>query len=428
MLSQKGELKPAFIDAKTNQLKKVQFIRVDGGHDEGPSHCEVQYWWTVWHLKTEAIATIITCRNSGASFRNRVELQNGCLSLAHTNLFIPSILNGSCLEGNGNVNSENLKENLSSAIDVYISRVSGAPCGSKQIELYCGARSTEYQKENNLVKIFLKGNKAEKEALEKQHVELYAKIKRIWELKKRYVNKNIPGKYAFSLLCCYKKDSIHPLCKNGPPGLSPTWYPAGPPLTYFQLSTKDPKRPFGQDNCPQCKSKCAGHYLKPGPLVEMVINSQQPPSVKPPSDVIWSVYKKYKSIPPDDVICATSEDVLLPVGETRVWFEHLHQVCLNRRKGTKKAALTRSQRKAKDKQPVTDDTNDDVCASCGKLEPPEMEDGCATAEENWIACDGVSAGTMLNACCGLIGCNDVSSLSHWLCLYCKEFWDPNDMA
>ena len=80
-LSQKDGLKPAFIDAKTKQLKKVQFIKVDGGHDEGPSHCEVQYLWTVWHLKTEAIATI-TCQNSGASFRNRVELQNGCFPLS----------------------------------------------------------------------------------------------------------------------------------------------------------------------------------------------------------------------------------------------------------------------------------------------------------------------------------------------------------
>ena len=46
MLSKKDELKPAFIDPMTNQLEKVEFIRVDGGHNEGPSHYEVQYWWT----------------------------------------------------------------------------------------------------------------------------------------------------------------------------------------------------------------------------------------------------------------------------------------------------------------------------------------------------------------------------------------------
>ena len=427
MLSKKDELKPAFIDPMTNQLKKVQFIRVDGGHDEGPSHCEVQYWWTVWHLKTDAIATIITCRNSGASFRNRVELQNGCLSLAHTNLFIPSTLNGSCLEGDGKINHEKMQENLSSAIEIYISRVSGAPCGSAQIELYRGANSTEHQKENDLVKIFLKGNKAEKQALEEEHPALYAKIKSIWELKKRHENKNVPSKYVYSLLCCYQRDCIHSLCKNGRPAINPTWYPGGPPLTYFPLPTKDPERPFGQENCSQCKSECAGHYLKPKLLVDKAINSEQPPSMQPPSDIILSVYKKYENIPPDDVVCATSEDVLLPVGETRMWFEHLHQVSLNRKKGAKKAASTRSKRKAKakDKHPVPDDANEDVCASCGELEPPEEEDkDCTSAEVHWIACDGCLSWYHFQ-CCGLNSCEDVSSLSHWLCLNCKESWDPN---
>ena len=65
-------------------------------------------------------------------------------------------------EGNGKINIAKLKKNLSSAIDVYISCVSGAPCGSTQIELYRGASSTRYQKENDFVKIFLKGNKTEK--------------------------------------------------------------------------------------------------------------------------------------------------------------------------------------------------------------------------------------------------------------------------
>ncbi|CAB3980001.1 Hypothetical predicted protein [Paramuricea clavata] len=65
-----------------------------------------------------------------------------------------------------------------------------------------------------------------------------------------------------------------------------------------------------------------------------------------------------------------------------MWFEHLHQVSLNRKKGAKKAASTRSKRKAKDKHPVPDDANEDVCASCGELEPPEEEDkDCTSAEE-----------------------------------------------
>ena len=48
---------------------------------------------------------------------NRVELQNGCLSLGHANTFIPSTLAGSNLDSeSGNVNEENLKENSNLAI------------------------------------------------------------------------------------------------------------------------------------------------------------------------------------------------------------------------------------------------------------------------------------------------------------------------
>ena len=59
-----------------------------------------------------------------------------------------------------------------------------------------------------------------------------------------------------------------------------------------------------------------------------------------------------------------------------------------------------------DKQPVADDTMNDVCVSCGKLEPPEMEDGCAMAEVNRIGCDGCLSWYHVE-CCGLNGRNDV---------------------
>ncbi len=118
-------IKPAFINPETKQQKKIECIRVDSGCDEGPSHIEVQYWWTWRHLETRTTATLVTSRNSGASFRNRVELQNGCLALGHANLFIPSTLNGSCLTQSGGVNEDILRKNLDSAIDAYISRVDG---------------------------------------------------------------------------------------------------------------------------------------------------------------------------------------------------------------------------------------------------------------------------------------------------------------
>ena len=57
--------------------------------------------------------------SSGSSYKNRVELQNGCLALAHANLFIPSTLNGSCMVTE-KVSNDLLCENLDAAIDIYI--------------------------------------------------------------------------------------------------------------------------------------------------------------------------------------------------------------------------------------------------------------------------------------------------------------------
>ena len=74
--------------------KEIDCIRVDGATDEGPSHELVQYWWTEWYLHIEKVATLVTSRSSGSSYLNRVELQNGCLSLGHSNTFIPSTLGG----------------------------------------------------------------------------------------------------------------------------------------------------------------------------------------------------------------------------------------------------------------------------------------------------------------------------------------------
>ena len=111
------EIKPVFFNPVTGNRKSKICVRVDGGHDEGPAHQEVQFWCTNYHLRTASRTLILTTRESGSHNRNyRVELQNGCLAVAHT-------LNGSCLQSsNGKVNEDKLKENLSDAIDVYISR------------------------------------------------------------------------------------------------------------------------------------------------------------------------------------------------------------------------------------------------------------------------------------------------------------------
>jgi hypothetical protein len=69
---------------------------------------------------------------------NRVELQNGCLALAHSHLFIPSTLNGNNFNESG-LDEAKLRENLSAATEVYIDRVDGALCCDSQIRLFKGS-------------------------------------------------------------------------------------------------------------------------------------------------------------------------------------------------------------------------------------------------------------------------------------------------
>ena len=166
MVEQHEEITPAFINPVTGKGKEIECVRVDGSYDEGPSHVEVQYWWTVRHIRSKSRILLVTSRNSGASYKNRVELQNGCLALAHANLFIPSTLNGSCLSTGGRVNEKLHHENLNSAIDVYCSRVDKAPCAGTEIHLFRGADSTSHQLENKFLITFLKGTKKAKKKLE----------------------------------------------------------------------------------------------------------------------------------------------------------------------------------------------------------------------------------------------------------------------
>lgn len=71
------------------------------------------------------------------SYLNRVELQNGCPTLGHSNTFIPSTLSGPNInEETGQIYEAKLRENLSLAITAYISRVNGSPCGDTNIKLY----------------------------------------------------------------------------------------------------------------------------------------------------------------------------------------------------------------------------------------------------------------------------------------------------
>lgn len=95
-----------FINPLSDTPKEIECIQVDGATDEGPVHLEMQFWWTLRHLHRPTRDTLVSTRNSGASYLNRVELQNGCLALAHANLFILSNLNGSC----GDLSDENIRQ------------------------------------------------------------------------------------------------------------------------------------------------------------------------------------------------------------------------------------------------------------------------------------------------------------------------------
>ena len=75
--------------------KIIDCVRVDGGVDEGPSHVEVQFLWTERHINKGKVCTMVTSRFSWGSYLNKVELQNGCLSVGHSNIFIPSTIHGS---------------------------------------------------------------------------------------------------------------------------------------------------------------------------------------------------------------------------------------------------------------------------------------------------------------------------------------------
>ena len=81
--------------------RPVEYVRVDGASDEGPSILEVMFLWTERHYNRQREVTMVTTRCSGDSYLNPVELVNGHLSRGHSNAFIPSTLKGSPTDSNG---------------------------------------------------------------------------------------------------------------------------------------------------------------------------------------------------------------------------------------------------------------------------------------------------------------------------------------
>ena len=168
-----------------------------------------QGWrWSTWpcrspvlvdihHIEAYTEGTLVTLRSSGSSYLNRVELQNGCLSLAHANLFIPSTLNGSCCSG-GDIDKEKLTQNLMSAAEVYIQRCNNAPCGDTEIHLYLGADSSELQNRRERLLKFLKGSRKEKGKLQREHPDEYSSFERVWSVREQHMVKMFHHNTCFS--------------------------------------------------------------------------------------------------------------------------------------------------------------------------------------------------------------------------------------
>lgn len=150
--------------ASVFQDKQVECIRVDGGSDEAPSHKEIQFYWTERHLVKGNTSIVVTTHHSGGSYLNRVELLNGCLAVAHSNLFTPFTLGGPCYTKEG-LDKEQLAKNLELATDVYVKKVNGAPCAQQPVMLVKGANGVhaKYLTERRpKLLTYLSGKKIEK--------------------------------------------------------------------------------------------------------------------------------------------------------------------------------------------------------------------------------------------------------------------------
>ena len=213
MLKSMEDLQTTTFLNSNGQQKSIVCVRVDGAVDEGPSHEEVQFWWTLEHLQSVRTATLVTARSSGSSFLNRVELQNGCLTRGHANLFIPSTLNGYPIV-QGKLDEDILKSNLKAAIDVYINRVNKSPCGRTVINLYSGSDSVEFQQYRENLKVFLKGGKTKKERLQISQPNLYEMFEKVWTVRSNHMVTGYPPQYVFFLLPCFKASCCHPVCQK----------------------------------------------------------------------------------------------------------------------------------------------------------------------------------------------------------------------
>ena len=147
---------------------------------------------------------MVTARSGGVSYLNCVELQNGCLSLGHANIFIPStlVVLALTIKQVYKIDAKKFKHNMELAIKVYLNWVNNSPCGDTNISLFEGPDSTEFQNLTEKVLLFLKSSKAKQQDLlqQKVNVFIYIAISDVWKVTNKHMKQNLPTQYIFSLI------------------------------------------------------------------------------------------------------------------------------------------------------------------------------------------------------------------------------------
>eukprot|EP00112_Aurelia_sp_Birch-Aquarium-sp1_P004498 Seg1510.2 transcript_id=Seg1510.2/GoldUCD/mRNA.D3Y31 product="hypothetical protein" protein_id=Seg1510.2/GoldUCD/D3Y31 len=357
MLQKLPELK------KCTDQKEIEYFQVDGAGDENPAFLEVQFYWTECHYCEGRTCTLLTARNSGGSYLNRVELLNGCLAIGHSGVFIPSTIHGSNIsKSSGKVDKEKLCQNLNSALDVYIDWVSGITFDGKAILLLKGDTSKtarQYHERRHRLNIFLKGPKYKKNELEKTHSEEFGYFQMIWTIRCNHMVQNLPNNYMFMLLPCNKVKCPHKVCAEAGRAANCAWYKDGPKVSFLPLPVKDPRKPWGSINCQECirsgKDVCSGHYLPVDEIIEIEKQGNTPNYCRPPREIIQCMVKENHSLS-RDLLEKLAEECLLPIEEVEMCVDHYYQIAKRR----KASGMNRRKSHASKEGKYSDFNNDEV--------------------------------------------------------------------
>ena len=122
--------------------------------------------------------------------------------------------------------------------------------------------------------------------------------------------------------------------------------------------------------------------MKPQETLTSTLSSM----TKLPSVVLKEYFDTLNTYPPSESeLNKLSKLVMLPAEEVKIWLDHLHTVCTNRRKGAVKAAETRRRKKQKPAMSVPDpiDEAKESEYQYGICHTPYQ--AFTQAEEKWIA-------------------------------------------